>query len=631
MAPCKADTSKSSGPSAKDNILTTCSGRAFSGVVITQSTRRPKPTLKKPGDSNLPRGKRDIDDAFNLRKRTCHKSKQAQSDDDEPDDSNDEDQPRIENAHNPSSAAKCPHTVQSDDKQADLDIDKEPHTHKDNGDESHRITKTDAIIKRPSSKSNSKRRAVTTMTDDEEDHEDSDVSTKRASSKSKFKDRQVTTPSDDEQSDKSDNDGHLPPSSPPPLPSEDEGDNTEDYNAVENAVAGDLDNSGPDEEAMDDEQGSDGLQPEAWESDPSGSNYSLDVRQKKKASGTGTFSPEAEEDDQREVDDRQALTKPSHRKKASKQTIKAGAKRHRKSTALLSDIDVSKGEGDDITLENDKDDELDGGEGAKVRSGPLSQPAQVECEALGKEIEEKVKALAAKYHKSPRVILENAALVAGFTRKESLWNIHQSWFCATQSKDDEDAADVKQRQKDEYMQIKNLPDDAPQWVPALKYWKEMHNTIDTGPKTAAGRVICIRDLFSKSGFWESLDVTWDVQGDRLGCPNILGHPEIVWVTHCTWNTPRGVRGPCLGLPKNPSKIQKKKKMQQAVMLLRVPAEELGDALTHKMSYIHKELFTVLLNVKQAPIGETPTQIVLLDQASFQTKGPMDTGAPLPLG
>ncbi|KAF9235993.1 hypothetical protein BU15DRAFT_64361 [Melanogaster broomeanus] len=84
------------------------------------------------------------------------------------------------------------------------------------------------------------------------------------------------------------------------------------------------------------------------------------------------------------------------------------------------------------------------------------------------------------------------------------------------------------------------------------------------------------------------------------------------------------------------------------MLLRVPAEELGEALTHKMSYIHKELFTVLLNVKQsvgqrdqlvqnfhvilfafvvemanyklAPIGETPTQIVLLDQASFQTKG-----------
>ncbi|KAF9236946.1 hypothetical protein BU15DRAFT_63560 [Melanogaster broomeanus] len=84
------------------------------------------------------------------------------------------------------------------------------------------------------------------------------------------------------------------------------------------------------------------------------------------------------------------------------------------------------------------------------------------------------------------------------------------------------------------------------------------------------------------------------------------------------------------------------------MLLRVPAEELGEALTHKTSYIHKELFTVLLNVKQsvgqrdqlvqnfhvilfafvvemanyklAPIGETPTQIVLLDQASFQTKG-----------
>lgn len=57
---------------------------------------------------------------------------------------------------------------------------------------------------------------------------------------------------------------------------------------------------------------------------------------------------------------------------------------------------------------------------------------------------------------------------------------------------------MKQRQKDEYTKIKNLPDDAPQWAPALKYWKEMHNSIDTGPKTAAGRVMRIRDLFSKS-------------------------------------------------------------------------------------------------------------------------------------
>ncbi|KAF9231539.1 hypothetical protein BU15DRAFT_82261 [Melanogaster broomeanus] len=125
--------------------------------------------------------------------------------------------------------------VQSDDEEADHDIDKDPHTYNDNEEESPRITKSNAIIERPSSKSNSKRRAVTTITEGKEHHEDSDVSIKRASSKSKFKDRQVTTPSDDEQSEKSDNDGRLPPSSPPPLPSEDERDNTEDYDAVENA------------------------------------------------------------------------------------------------------------------------------------------------------------------------------------------------------------------------------------------------------------------------------------------------------------------------------------------------------------------------------------------------------------
>jgi hypothetical protein len=102
----------------------------------------------------------------------------------------------------------------------------------------------------------------------------------------------------------------------------------------------------------------------------------------------------------------------------------------------LSDLEVSEDEGDVAVLENDKDNDRDGGEGGKARSGPLFQAALDECEALGKEIEEKVKVLAAKYHKSPRVILKNAALVAGFTRKESLWNIHQSWFFATQSRDD---------------------------------------------------------------------------------------------------------------------------------------------------------------------------------------------------
>ncbi|KIK94572.1 glycosyltransferase family 2 protein [Paxillus rubicundulus Ve08.2h10] len=103
-------------------------------------------------------------------------------------------------------------------------------------------------------------------------------------------------------------------------------------------------------------------------------------------------------------------------------------------------------------------------------------------------------------------------------------------------------------------------------------------------------------------------------------------------------------------------------LQQAAKLLGVSAEELGEALTYRTSYVRKELFTVLLNAKQsaaqrdqlvqdlyailfafvvetanyklAPVAQTPscsaTQIALLDQAGFQTRGPTGTGAASPL-
>ncbi|KAG9316831.1 P-loop containing nucleoside triphosphate hydrolase protein [Chiua virens] len=93
-------------------------------------------------------------------------------------------------------------------------------------------------------------------------------------------------------------------------------------------------------------------------------------------------------------------------------------------------------------------------------------------------------------------------------------------------------------------------------------------------------------------------------------------------------------------------------LEQAAKLLGVSVEELAETLTYKTSYVRKELFTMLLNVKQsatqrdrlmqdlyailfafiietanyklAPLSQTPscsaTQIVLLDQAGFQTRG-----------
>lgn len=103
-------------------------------------------------------------------------------------------------------------------------------------------------------------------------------------------------------------------------------------------------------------------------------------------------------------------------------------------------------------------------------------------------------------------------------------------------------------------------------------------------------------------------------------------------------------------------------LQQAANLLGVSAEELAETLTVKTTYVRKELFSVLLNAKQsavqrdrlvqdlyailfafvvetanyklAPLSQTPscsaTQIVLLDQPGFQTRGAPALGAASPL-
>ena len=103
-------------------------------------------------------------------------------------------------------------------------------------------------------------------------------------------------------------------------------------------------------------------------------------------------------------------------------------------------------------------------------------------------------------------------------------------------------------------------------------------------------------------------------------------------------------------------------LQQAAKLLGVSAEELAETLTYKTTYARKELFTVLLNAKQsaaqrdqlvqdlyailfafvvetanyklAPLSQTlscsATQIVILDQAGFQTRGAPAVGSASPL-
>ncbi|KAI0317932.1 chitin synthase-domain-containing protein [Amylostereum chailletii] len=98
-------------------------------------------------------------------------------------------------------------------------------------------------------------------------------------------------------------------------------------------------------------------------------------------------------------------------------------------------------------------------------------------------------------------------------------------------------------------------------------------------------------------------------------------------------------------------------VEQVARLLGVPAEDLAQTLTNKTSYVRKELYTVLMNAEQsavqrdhfvrdmyamlfafvvetanhrvAPGPQDPpphSQIVLLDQPGFQSRGPSSTGS-----
>ncbi|CAL1699920.1 unnamed protein product [Somion occarium] len=107
-------------------------------------------------------------------------------------------------------------------------------------------------------------------------------------------------------------------------------------------------------------------------------------------------------------------------------------------------------------------------------------------------------------------------------------------------------------------------------------------------------------------------------------------------------------------------------LEQVARLLGVSLEELGETLTNKTSYVRKELYTVMLNAEQSSVQRDqlvrdlyailfayvvemanhrlapssqepppPTQITLLDQPGFQTRGPGGTtsmmlGGPAPL-
>ncbi|KIJ14191.1 hypothetical protein PAXINDRAFT_12846 [Paxillus involutus ATCC 200175] len=118
-------------------------------------------------------------------------------------------------------------------------------------------------------------------------------------------------------------------------------------------------------------------------------------------------------------------------------------------------------------------------------------------------MEERATALAKKFGKKTRSIFAAASLSTSASRKESIWNMHQSWFFATQGQNDEDVDRLRACQKEHYKVLRDSEEGEEKWDIMCQYYIEMAAGVESRPKSSVGRVMAARDAFAKSasGMW----------------------------------------------------------------------------------------------------------------------------------
>ncbi|KIJ21124.1 hypothetical protein PAXINDRAFT_6895 [Paxillus involutus ATCC 200175] len=136
--------------------------------------------------------------------------------------------------------------------------------------------------------------------------------------------------------------------------------------------------------------------------------------------------------------------------------------------------------------------------GRKLKKGLLSKEALAECEEFCHEMEERATALAKKFGKKTQSIFAAASLSTSVSRKESVWNMHQSWFFATQGQNDEDVDRLRARQKEHYEVLCDSEEGEEKWDIMHQYYIETAAGIESGPKSSVGHVMAARDAFAKS-------------------------------------------------------------------------------------------------------------------------------------
>ncbi|KIJ06282.1 hypothetical protein PAXINDRAFT_20518 [Paxillus involutus ATCC 200175] len=162
-----------------------------------------------------------------------------------------------------------------------------------------------------------------------------------------------------------------------------------------------------------------------------------------------------------------------------------GGKKKAKRAALLSNLEP--------TDESDQE-----AVGRKSKKGPLSKEALTKCEEFGREMEERATALAKKFGKKTRSVFTAASLSTSASRKESVWNMHQSWFFATQGQNDEDVDRLRACQKEHYKVLHDSEEGEEKWDIMRQYYIETAAGVESGPKSSVGRVMAAQDAFAKS-------------------------------------------------------------------------------------------------------------------------------------
>ncbi|KIJ11625.1 hypothetical protein PAXINDRAFT_15534 [Paxillus involutus ATCC 200175] len=114
-------------------------------------------------------------------------------------------------------------------------------------------------------------------------------------------------------------------------------------------------------------------------------------------------------------------------------------------------------------------------------------------------MEERATALAKKFGKKTQSIFTAASLSMSALRKESVWNMHQSWFFTTQGQNDEDVDRLRTRQKEHYEVLCDSEEGEEKWDIMCQYYIEMAAGVESGPKSSVGPVMAAWDAFAKSG------------------------------------------------------------------------------------------------------------------------------------